>query len=73
LSRHSHQQFRQDFFAAAYASVIGEFDRLRQREIQRARDSYSTWLSVLPLQSHHFDLSTQEFGMFLLCAIGSLF
>ena len=58
FSRHSHQQCRQDFFAAAYARVIGEFDHLQQCAIQRARDS---WLSVLPLQSHHFDLSVQEF------------
>ena len=58
LSRRSHQQCRLDFFAAAYSRVIGEFDCLQQRAIQRARDSYSTWLSVLPLQSHHF---AQEF------------
>ena len=63
LSRHSHQQFKQGFFATAYirTSDIGEFDCLRQRVIQRARDSYSIWLSVLPLQSHHFDLWPQEF------------
>ena len=29
--------------------------------IQRARDTYSAWLSVLPLLSHHFDLTVQEF------------
>jgi len=60
FSRRSHQQYRQDFFAA-YTSVVGKFVCLRQRAIQRARDSYSTWLSVLPLRSHHFHLSVQEF------------
>jgi len=77
-SRHSHQQFWWDFFAAAYTRVIGEFDHLWQCAIQRTRDSYSTWLSVLPLQSHHYRVTIficlcKNFGMSLLCAVGSFF
>lgn len=41
--------------------MIGHFDALQQRAILRVKDCNSYWLSVVPLQSHHFDLSSQEF------------
>jgi len=32
-----------------------------KRAIVRARDSGSSWLSVLPIECHHFDLSSPQF------------
>jgi len=38
------------------------FESLQQWEILRCKNlNLSSWLSVIPLEGHHFDLSPQEF------------
>ena len=54
-------KLKSDYFSGVFNSLIGNFAAAQQRAILRARESASSWLSVLPLRSHHFDLSAQEF------------
>ena len=44
-------------------NTLKKLDQLQQRAILRAKDKkkWSTWLMVLPIAQHHFDLSPQEF------------
>ena len=45
-----------------FDQLIGLFDSLQQWAILRAKDcNLSSWLSVMPLESDHFDLFPQEF------------
>ena len=45
-----------------YDNVLQQFDSFHQRSIQRARDNtMSVWLSVVPVEQNHFDLTAQEF------------
>ena len=45
-----------------FESIILTFSPDRQRAIQRAlKGKTSTWLTVLPLQKYHFDLSPMKF------------
>ena len=54
LMEHSHN----DLFSV----VLSGFDSTHQRVLQTARDNdLGVWLSVTPVESNHFDLSTQEF------------
>ena len=61
-ARHSDRQYKIDHFTDVFDQLIGMFDSLQQRAVLRAKDSnLSSWLSVVPLESYHFDLSPQEF------------
>ena len=57
------QQHKKDQCATIFDQLIfGRFDSLQQRAILLAKDcNLSSWLSVMPLESHNFDLSPQEF------------
>ena len=51
-----------DHFTVVFDQLIGMFDSLQQRAVLWAKDlNLSSWLSVVSLESHHFDLSPQEF------------
>ena len=54
-------KLKSDNFSGVFNSLIGNFAAAQQHAILRARECTSSWLSVLPLWSHHFDLSAQEF------------
>ena len=61
-ARRSDRQYKIDCFTVVFGQLIGMFDSLQQRAVLRAKDSnLSSWLSVVPLESHHFNLSPQEF------------
>ena len=63
------------------ASLEKKFDHLtnnlpslQKRAVSRAKDSkISSWLNVLPIAKHHFDLLTENLGMHYQFAIGSLY
>ena len=54
-------KLKSDYFSGVFNSLIGNVAAAQQRAILKARECASSWLSVLPLRSHHFDLSVQEF------------
>ena len=44
------------------STILKQFDTLHQRAILRIKDEkMSSWLTVLPIAKHHFDLTAQEF------------
>ena len=54
LCEQHHDQF--------YANVLQQFDSFHQQSIQHARDNtMSVWLSVVPVEQNHLDLTAQEF------------
>ena len=61
-AKRSDQQSKFEHSTVAFDQLIDLFDSLQQRSILRLKDTnLSSWLSVVPLESHHFDLSPQEF------------
>ena len=57
------RQHKKDQWVVIFNQLLGKFDSLQQRVILRAKNcDLSSWLSVMPLESHHFDLSPEEFG-----------
>ena len=54
-------KLRSEHNAATFTELIGLFTPIQQRAILRARNSNSSWLSVLPLECNHFNLNSQEF------------
>ena len=42
-------------------TVIEQFDKYHQQAILRSKDTLSSWLSALPIQKDHFDLTANEF------------
>ena len=61
-AKHFDQQSKFEHSAVAFDQLIDLFDILQQRSILRVKDTnLSSWLSVVPLESHHFDLFPQEF------------
>ena len=73
LSRRSHQQFKQDFFATAYTSVMVSLTAFysmlsREQEITILLGFLCCHYRVTTLIYLH-----KNFGMILLCTIGSLF
>jgi len=54
------RQYKSDHFTAVFDQLITIFESLQQRAILRCKNSnLSSWLSVVPLEGHHFDLSPQ--------------
>ena len=61
-SRTVDHQVKSEFFHQKFDELLPSFDSVRRRAILRAKEfNISSWLSVLPLKSYHFDLSAQEF------------
>ena len=53
---------RETILDETFNNNIQELSCLQRRAIQRARDTkISSWLNVLPVAKHHFDLSASEF------------
>ena len=50
-----------NYYTTLFNNLIGRFDPGQQHAILRAKASSSSWLSVVPLESHQFDLVCQEF------------
>ena len=49
-------------FKQLFDDLLDQFDHIHQRVILRARfNSLSGWLTVLPIEKDHFDLTAQEF------------
>ena len=57
----SDSKLRSQHFSAIFNELIGLFTPIQQRAIMRAKDCNSAWLSVIPLECHHFNLTSQEF------------
>ena len=56
------RQHKSDNFTAVFDQLITMFESLQQLAILRCKNSnLSSWLSVVPFEGHHFDLSPQEF------------
>ena len=56
------RQHKLNHYTVVFDQLINMFDSLQQWAILRAKNSnLSFWLSVVPLETHHFDLSPQEF------------
>ena len=54
-------QIQANYYTTLFNNLISRFDPGQQRAILRAKASSSSWLSVVPLEIHHFDLACQEF------------
>jgi len=56
------RQHKSEHFTAVFDQLITMFESLQQQAILRFRNlNLSSWLSVVPLEGHHFGLSPQEF------------
>ena len=44
-----------------FDTVIEQFDKYHQQAILRSKDTLFSWLSALPIQKDHFDLTANEF------------
>jgi len=61
-AKHFDRQHKLNHYTVVFDQLINMFDSLQQWAILRAKNSnLSLWLSVVPLETHHFDLSPQEF------------
>ena len=57
MSKAKDQQLKEKF-----STIPKQFDTLHQRATLRMKDEkMSSWLTVLPIAKHHFDLTAQEF------------
>jgi len=54
-------KLKSEYFSKVFNGLIGNFAAAQQRNILRTREYTSSWLSVLPFKSHHFDLCVQKF------------
>ena len=54
-------QISSGYFTTLFNNLIGQFNPCQQRAILRAKACNSSWLSVVPLAAHQFDLTCQEF------------
>ena len=60
--RESTMEAKQHLFHQKFNCVFDQFDPALQRAVLRAKHgNTSAWLTVLPLQKSHFDLSAREF------------
>jgi len=56
------RQHKSDHFTTLFEQLITMFESLQQWAILRCKNSnLFSWLSMVPLEGHHFDLSPQEF------------
>jgi len=53
-------QITSGYFTTLFNNLIGQFNPCQQRAILRAK-ACSSWLSVVPLAAHQFDLTYQRF------------
>ena len=61
-AKHDYASLRDAQFKQLFDDLLDQFDHIHQRVILRARfNSPSGWLTVLPTEKDHFDLTAQEF------------
>ena len=54
-------QVASGYFTTLFNNLIGQFNPCQQHAILQAKACNSSWLSVVPLAAHQFDLTCQEF------------